>query len=425
MLINWLIGKSENKERSGVVWNAIGGMFNAGQAAIILVFVSYKLGLIVAGMVTISYAVATLFLSLGRYGIRNYQVTDVKKRFTFGDYFYGRCVTVLSTFILSIAYLLYCLWFSGYSLGKGLLLLEITVLKLVDAFEDVYVGRYQQIGRLDIGAKIMGIRLIISTVFICILILLGANIYIAFLGGIAISVILDIYFLKSTFKVTGEESLQLQTRQVKELLKICLPLCIGTTLSIYIGNVPKYMIDAYMGEEVQAVFGYIMMPVFVITLLNQFIYQPMVKKLGDLWAERDYKGFKKGVLKQCLVVGGLSVIVMIAGMLFGLPVLSLFYNTELSIYRMEFAVLLLGGGAYALAYYLNVPITTIRKQNYIAYGYIIAAVLSLFFGRYFVLEWGMMGAAVLYLCINMLLAIVYSIVLIVGYRQEFALFSNL
>lgn len=417
-MINWLIKNKENRERSGAIWNAIGGMFNAGQAAIILIFISYRMGLTTAGVVTISYAVATLFLSIGRYGIRNYQVTDVLNRFSFGDYFYGRCVTVFFTIVLLLLYVVYCINFGGYSLGKGMVLLEITVLKLVDAFEDVFIGRYQQTGRLDIGAKIMGIRLILSTAVICILIMLGANIYVSFLGGIILSVILDIYFLGKTFAITGTESLDLRANHITQLLKICLPLCIGTTLSIYIGNVPKYLIDAYMGEEVQAVFGYIMMPVFVITLLNQFIYQPMVKNLGDLWAKNDLGGFKRGVLKQCFIVGGLTIIIIGAGLFLGLPVLSLLYNTELSIYRTEFAILLLGGGIYALAYYLNVPITIIRKQNFIAYGYIIAAVLSYAAGRYFVKSWGMLGAAVLYLGINILLAVVYSAVLVVGYRHS-------
>lgn len=416
-MINWLMRKPKNKEHSGMVWNAVSGMFNAGQASIILIFVSHKLGLTISGMVTISYAVATLFFTLGRYGIRNYQVTDVKKQFTFSDYFYGRCVTVLSAFLLSFVYLLYCFKFGGYSPEKGLLLLEITILKLNDSFEDVYIGQYQQIGRLDIGAKIMGIRLIISTVAICILILLGTNIYISFLGGIVISILLDIYFLKNSFDIIGSGSLPLQTDRVKKLLKICLPLCIGTTLSIYIGNVPKYMIDSYMTEEVQAVFGYIMMPVFIITLLNQFIYQPMIKGLGELWEAGNIKDFKKSVLRQCLIVGGMTIIALAGGIIVGLPVLSVLYHVDLSGYRTEFAILLLGGGLYALAYYLNVPITTIRRQNYIAYGYAFVSILALFSGRYFVTSWGMLGAAILYLFINMLLVILYSVVLAVGIKR--------
>ncbi len=98
--------------------------------------------------------------------------------------------------------------------------------------------------------------------------------------------------------------------------------------------------------------------------------------------------------------------------------LSVLYNVDLTAYQKEFAVLLLGGGFYAMAYYLNVPITTIRKQNYIAIGYVAAAILSVLFGKYFVLAQGMLGAAVLYLCLNALLVVVYSVILAVGVKKN-------
>lgn len=418
MLKRWILGKEQNMKRTSVIWNALGGALNAGQAAIILIFISYRQGLTVAGMVTIAYAVANLFLSICKYGIRNYQVTDVKEKFTFSDYFYCRCCTTLLTLGLFFIYLAYCFILRGYSVEKGIILCEVTILKLLDAFEDVYIGRYQQTGRLDVGAKIMAVRLFVSTALICILVLAGADIYISLLGGIVSSVILDIYLIKSTFGVTRTVVSGFQWSPVRKLLKICLPLCIGITLSIYIGNVPKYMIDAYMGEEVQAVFGYIMMPVFVITLLNQFIYQPMVKDLGDIWEKKDKKEFSKSVCRQCLIVTGLTVVVIVGGQLLGLPILSVLYNVDLTAYQTEFAVLLLGGGFYAVAYYLNVPITTIRKQNYIAIGYVVAAILSVIFGKYFVLAKGMLGAALLYLCINALLVVVYSVILAVGVKDN-------
>lgn len=418
MLINWLLGDVKTSKRSGVIWNSAGGMFNAGQAAIILIFISYKLGLTVAGIVTIAYAVANLFLSICKYGVRNYQVTDVKDRFSFGDYFYSRCFTTVITFGLLLLYLAFVFVVRGYSLSKIIIFFEITTLKLIDAFEDVYIGRYQQKGRLDIGAKIMAIRLMVSTGLICVLILAGMGIYASLLGGILSSVILDIYFIRNTFQIAQTSLSHMHTRRIAHLLKICLPLCIGMTLSIYIGNVPKYMIDAYMGEDVQAIFGYIMMPVFVITLLNQFIYQPMIKRLGDLWESGQLQEFKRNVVKQCMIVIGLTAVVIAAGLLLGLPVLSVLYNVELSAYRMEFAVLLLGGGFYALAYYLNVPITTIRMQNYIAYGYALATVLSVIFGRQVVLSMGMMGAAILYLGINAFLIIAYILVLAIGISKR-------
>lgn len=418
MLTKWLMGNPDNSQRSSVLWNAVGGMMNAGQAAIILIFISYRLGIKTAGIVTIAYAVANLFLSIGKYGIRNYQVTDVKGDFTFSDYFYSRCITTTIALALFLAYLGYVLTFGGYSSEKACILFEVTFLKLIDACEDVYIGRYQQVGRFDVGAKIMAVRMILSSAAISLSVLAGLGIYLSLLGGILVSLILDFYFIRHTFSIAKARILPGNSKKVRQLLKICMPLCIGTTLSIYIGNIPKYMIDAYMSEETQAIFGYIMMPVFVIMLLNQFIYQPMIKELGDLWDSRNFTGFKRSVTKQCRIVAGLTFIVIVGGLLLGLPVLGMMYNVNLSAYKSEFFVLLLGGSFYALAYYLNVPITTIRKQNYIAYGYALATVLSVIFGRQLVVAKGMMGAALLYLSINVFLVIAYTLVLIVSVSKQ-------
>lgn len=418
MLIKWLMGNPDNSKRSSVLWNAVGGMMNAGQAAIILIFISYKLGLTVAGIVTIAYAIANVFLSISKYGIRNYQVTDIKNAFSFGDYFYSRCFTTAAAIILFLCYLAYTIKFGEYSPEKVRILFEITILKLIDAFEDVYIGRYQQVGRFDIGAKILAIRMTLSTAVISIFVLCGIGIEISLLSGILLSIILDIYLIRRTFAATQAAIIQVDAVRVKQLLKSCMPLCIGTTLSIYIGNIPKYMIDVYMNEEIQAIFGYIMMPVFVIMLFSQFIYQPMVKGLGDLWNSKNYHGFKRSVIKQCLIVAVLAFTITVGSLLLGLPILSLLYNVDLGVYKSEFFILLLGGGFYALAYYLNVPITTIRMQKYIAYGYALATVLSIIFGRQVVLSKGMMGAGILYLSINAFLAIVCILILAMGISKK-------
>ncbi len=418
MLLHWILAVNKNIKRSSILWNAIGGAANACQSAIILIFVSHKLGIVTAGIVTIAYAVANLFMTMGKYGMRNYQVTDVNCKFSFGDYFYSRLIINIVVIIMAVLYLALCLETGRYSNFKICVIFEVIILKIIDGFEDVYIGRYQQVGRLDAGAKIMAMRLILSTVLMCILIVCGLGIHIALMGGIISSVLMDIYFIKGTFYFTKEKAGDICKNNILQLIKTCFPLCVGTTLSVYIGNAPKYMIDNYMNEEIQAIFGYIMMPVFVIMLLNNFIYQPMVKELGDLWEARDYETFKAKNIRQCLMVVLLMVFVLLAGITVGLPILSWMYNSDLTKYRLEFAVLLIGGGFYALAFYLNVPITTIRKHKYIAIGYAIAALLSFIAGKYFAVKWGILGAAYLYLLINVFLVGIYTCVLIVGIKKE-------
>lgn len=402
---------------SGIIWNAIGGILSAGQSAIVLIFVSYRLGLTIAGMVTIAYAIAILLMSICKYGVRNFQVTDTNEEFCFSDYFYNRCFTTLLSCALLGLYLLYQFFVADYSWVKGIILIEVTMLKLIDAFEDVYVGRFQQVGHLETGAKIMTLRLFFSTMIICLLTVVGNEIYVALLGGIIASLGMDVFLFINSSDIADIRLGKLKVEKLKKLIQVCFPLCVGMTLSIYIGNVPKYMLDIYVhNEKLQAIFGYIMMPVFVIMLLNQFIYQPMIKDLGDLWSNGDKKQFKKNVIRQCFIVAGLAGFVIIAGLLLGLPLLSLLYNTDLSMYQTEFTVLLAGGAFFALASYLNVPITIIRKQKYIAYGYLSATVLAIALGRFLVLTMSMMGAALLYFIVNFYLAIMYTVIMVLCYK---------
>lgn len=396
----------------GGLWNTASGMINAGQSAVILIFISACLGVEAAGVFSIAYAVANLLMTIAKYGIRNYQVTDVMEKYTFQEYFAMRLVTTVGTFVFLLFYLWYKYQFGGYSLEKVVIVCLIVVWKFVDAIEDVYYGMYQQRGRLDIGAKAYTIRLLFSTVVYCILIVCGGSMQAATGIMLLLSILCAwavIRYSLSNFKLHNQK---LSGKNVLKLLYEGLPLCIGTSLSIYIGNLPKYLIDSYMDEKVQAYFGFIMMPAFVIVVLNNFIYQPIIRGLAELWESGKKQQFTGRILKQYIIVLGLTGIVVVAGALLGIPVLSLLYSVDLSAYKAEFIILLIGGGLYALASFIMVPITIIRFQKCIAVGYVLASVVSFLLGRYLVINHGIFGASVLYLFINAFIAVYLSICLV-------------
>ena len=216
-MMNWIIGRESKKE--GFWWNAVGGAISSGQAAILLVFISHQIGITVAGIVTIAYAVANLFASVTRYGVRNYQVTDVNRLFSFGDYFYSRLCSALLTVIICSGYFAWCVIVNGDSVSKLIILVEITILKMIDAVEDVYLGCYQQTGHFSAGAKIMAVRLGICTLLICLLICAGADIYISLGIGIIVSLVLDICFIRGTFQITHSGIGTVNAERVKELMK--------------------------------------------------------------------------------------------------------------------------------------------------------------------------------------------------------------
>lgn len=397
--------------KKAALWNTASAVINAGQSALILIFISHFVDIETAGVFTIAYALGNLALTMGKYGVRYFQVTDLREEYSFADYFFTRIVTTLGATLFVLAYLAVQFIRGAYGVEKALLVLLICLWKLVDTVEDVYYGLYQQRGRLDIGARCFTLRLSISTLTYCALIALRVPFPLATSIVFLVSIAAVVWLIRSSIGAFNVTVRGASRQHVLGLLKVCFPLFIGYALSSYLGNSPKYMIDWYLDEQTQAIFGYIMMPTFVILVLSQVIFQPIVKDLGELWASGETRKFISRIWMQYALLAGLTVIIVIGGTVIGIPVLSGFYNADLTPYRREFAVLLIGGGVYAISSFVMVPLTTIRFNRAVAMGYAVASVLSLILGRSFVTRGGVMGAAILYLVLNIVLAVFLSVCL--------------
>ena len=405
--------KKMSVQQSSYIWNMTAGMIFGFQSVFLLMVITRVLGLYEAGLFTIAYANANLFLTIGKYGMKNYQATDVKNQFSFGEYLTSRYLSCAAMIVISVGYILYTGYTLDYTKEKMLIIFFMCLLKVVDAMEDVYLGWYQLKGRLDVGGKIMTLRLI-STMLVWIagMIILKSLLY-SLIVACVFSVIVLIFFVKETYPQFKEDNKKesVQFGKVWKLLGICFPLFLGTFLAFYIGNAPKYAIDAQLTDEVQACYGFISMPVFIIGLLNGFIYQPILTQLAVLWKEKKVAVFVKKVLLECVVVAGITAAALIGGYLLGIPVLSILYHTDLTDYKAELLILLVGGGFLALSGFLLVALTIIRMQTISVVGYLITAVLAYILSPVMVRKSGVMGASVLYTLLMLLLAVLFAIMM--------------
>lgn len=392
----------------------VAGGLNAGQTSLLLIFISRKYDLSTVGIVSIAYAYANFFQSIGKYGVRNFQVTDIREEYSFWDYRKSRIISVGCALVGAGVFLLWNYMDGIYSLKKVFLIFEIVILKMIDAYEDVYLGKLQQLDQFSHGARIMALRLFVTTVILVIFSCMAIQIHLVFFVGIVTSGIFDFVALRPV--KDGIPSVRM--RNAPGIMLRCLPLCIGTTLAVYVGNSPKYMIDYCLNEEIQGIFGYLMLPVFAVTLLNQFIYQPFIKDLGVKWESDDRQKFYLTIGRQCVIVILIAFVVLVGARWIGLSLLSGLYAINLLEYEKEFLILLAGGSLYAIGYYLNIPLTIMRNQNLIAVGYGIGMLFSLTIGKIFVTEKGMIGAAILYMIVNGSLVIFYVFLIFVSWSNK-------
>ncbi|HHW94872.1 MAG TPA: oligosaccharide flippase family protein [Mogibacterium sp.] len=423
-MLNYLKGKfltTKNIARSSYAWNTVSGMLFAMQSAILLMVITRTNGLEDAGVFSIAYAISSLMYYIGEFGVRKYQITDIKEKASFRDYHTHRILTCIIALIISVFYAGQGRITGLYSINKSLVILLVCSKKVVEAYSDVFFSRFQQKGRLDVSAKTNTFRISLSLLMCIISLIITHNLLFSMIvwlvAGIATFLISSILvapeFCKIEFKIVK--------KQMIFITKECLPLFIGTFLLLYVGNAPKYAIDACMTDTDQACFNFIFMPVFVIGLLANFIFNPILVELTRSWNEGDFKKFKRIIERQLFIILGITLLAVAVALTFGAPVLGMLFNADLQGYKPPLTILMVGGGMLALANFFTVTVTVIRGQKHLMIGYISIAVVAKLFSNIVVKGYGIIGAALLYTVLMTLISVFFFIIFIVcakkGYRE--------
>lgn len=415
-MIKVFLYNTKDAQKTAYIWNTWAAMLNSFQSVLILMVISRIDPVTDAGVFTIAFAIGNLMLTIGQYGIRQFQVSDVQEKYSFREYVGVRVITSCLMVIVSFFYVGIHYYTGAYDFEKSIAVFLICLSKTIDSVEDVFQGRLQQRERLDIGAKAMTVRLLGYIITFISSYLLTENLITASLLALLVSLFLCLVLNGTAIRNFESTVVAWEGRNVKYMFIECFPLFLAAYLVIYIGNAPKYAIDAVLSSQEQACFNYIFMPVFVIGLLSRFIYQPMIGKMALLWHKGELGKFLSMVAKQSAIMIGLTVFVLIGGFLLGIPALSIVYGVNLTGYKAELMVLLLGGGFLAYTSFYQMVLTVIRRQNWLIAGYLLGYVLFLLLGRWTVEQGGILGVSVFYTIVVAVIAVYFAMVILWGYK---------
>lgn len=403
-----LLGKGCSK-RDIFIWNMLGSMANALATLFLTVMVTRITGENIAGIFVYAYAIAQQMQTVGFYEMRPYQSTDLQKTYSFSTYLASRIIT--GSLMLGASIIL--VFLSGVDWYTALIIILVCVLKSFDVFDDVYLGLFQQNGRLDITGKTLFFRVVSSTIAFLLTLFLTQNLIITCLVSIVVSlfclIILDLQ-LAGEF---ADPKPDFSIKPLKKLLLTCTPLFVGSFMLQYINNAPKFSIQNVMAPEMLTYYNALFMPTFVINLFSGFILKPLLTPMSICWLEEQYKRFASLIAKLIVGIFVFTGLFMIGGYFVGIPILSLVYAVDLAPYRIELLIMLLSGAFNAFSVVFYYAITVMRKQTISIIIYIIMALLSFLFSPLFVKGLGLMGAALVYLIIEIVMSALFFIILIV------------
>lgn len=404
------------------IWNTTAGIINASEA-VIMAMVTTRMGTIEeAGILSIAFAIGNLLMTIGKFGARVFHSTDIKQNFKFRTYLLERWITVIAMGFVMGGYVWVQRSFGGWSISKVISIILICGIYMVESVEDCIWGELQRRGYLYVGGRMftarwLGILLSFTAVMtFCgnLALALGISLVasvIIFL--ICILIIRRCLFINDveSFLDNGVES----HGSVFSLLRQTVPFFLSAFCVLYLNNAPKFAIDRTLSDAEQACFGFVAMPVFVIALVNQFVYQPYLVVLSKEWNNNKIALFRKRIRRQMGILSAISAICIIGAAIIGIPVLSWLYSTDLSAYRRELVILQMSGFFLALSGYFSVILTTMRKGNKLLFGYFVTMALSFLLMGTLTGRYGTLGASTGYMLLMIVLCmidmVIYAIII--------------
>ena len=394
---SWLLCKPEDAFRRGTLWNLFASLVNAAEAVVVMMVATRTVGVQETGILSISFTVANLMTCVGKFGVRSFQVTDAGEEFRFSEYLRFRFRTMLLMAVSTAAYLAVSVAFRGYSFRKAWIVVLVVLIYSMDAWEDVFAGRMQQKGRLDTAAKMFALRWCMTLLAWTLGLTLLRDVIISSAIALAVSAgfcYLQIRAVEREAR-SGEKGAfsQGEGKKLWRMAKSCLPLCVSSLLYMYLPNASKYAIDSVLSDTEQAYYGFVSMPVFVVSLASTVILQPYLVQLSEEWGEGERKKLIALVGRLGGLIGISAVLILAAGFLFGIPVLSLIYGVDLSGYKTEMMLLLTGGAAIGFIGLFGNLLTVTRRQEIQMICYAVVSLSAVFSTEKIVAAYGTVGAA--------------------------------
>lgn len=394
----------KNNLRQEYFWNTIGSGAASFVSLIYMIIVTRINGTNVAGAFTLSFSNACMLYAIALYSGRTYQVTETNRSVSDNDFLYHRLscsiLTIIMTFVIALIY--------KYTGIKLILLILLSISKIIEAISDVYHGILQKNNRLDIVGKSLLVRTVGSILFFVIIEILTKNIILA-TSLIIVCNFFTLLFIDYRFGAKYKERKKIEKRSIRHIFVFGFFTFSITLISNFLYNIPKYGIDRYMNNEMQAIYGIIVMPATIIMLINQFVIQPLITILKSSYEDRNKKKFLSYIKKIVLITILTGAFALICGFFLGIPVLELLYGINLNKYLLSFLIIIIGACLYTVSSVLSNSLIVIRKTKIQFYIYILVTIFSYVVSNIIIKKFGFIGASYSYLIMMITLLVLYII----------------
>lgn len=418
LLRTLLMGNAEQIEKRNMIWNMIGSFTYAFASMALTIAVVQVLGDDQGGIFNFAFSTFGQHMFMVAYfGIRPFQITDTRERYSFGEYLSLRYMTCAGAAAFGIIFVIV----RRDPYVKAMTIVLMVLYKVIDGFADVFEAEFQRRGYLYLTGKSNAFRTLLSVFCFMGSLLMTKNLVFSCAVAVGAQAAGVFLFDISVIGVLGEVNWARRKGRWFYLIKDNMLLFLSGITDFYVFSAAKYAIENNMYNKDTAVYGAIFMPTSVINLVAGFVIRPYITKLSLVWEKRELETFAGIVKRLALIIAGLTILAAGGAWIIGIPALSILYSklsADLASCRLSLLLIILGGAfnAYVNLFYYSLVI--MQKQRYIFIGYIAVSILAVAISSPFVRRAGILGGSLSYLILMASLTACFSLTAAWFYRKE-------
>lgn len=382
----------KNKKTSiqlSVIWNSAGSITYLATQWLINVLVVRLAGVDAAGDLTLAMSVNNVFYSIAMQGIRNYQVSDIKNKYSDGVYVSSRVLSCGASFLICIGY---CLIIQ-YSAWQKTCIIMYCLFKISEALYDVYAGICQKSWRMDYIGKSWMIKGVITFIAFSITLYISSNLVMAI-----IIMAMSSFCVVFTYDIPKAKSLtdiqvNLKQKENLSLMRECAPLFCYLILSTIIPTIPRIFMERILGSYELGIYGSVASPTLIVQMGASYIFNPFLTLFAEKYNYGKIDDFWRTLKKCMLAIGILSLAALIGGQLLGKWGLKILYGNEVAGYAYLLLPLILCTILTAIVWFLCALLTVVRDFRGLIISNLIVVVLSCATSATLLRRFGMQGAS--------------------------------
>lgn len=396
-------------------WNFIGNLIYSLSQGLILVLLAKIGGAELVGLYTLGFSLTAPIIMLTNLQLRQVQATDTTSTYIFNDYFGLRIITGFVAILITLAVIA----IGDYDSYKAIIIVLIALSKVIDSYSEVIYGQLQQRERMDYIGVSRAIKGCMTLLTITIVLIITDSIVWALIALNISSILIFLLYDKNKIKhFINTITPSFNWIKQKKLIILTLPLGLMLMLGSLNTNIPRILVERFLGEEALGYFGGIAYFLVAGNMFVSAIGQAGAPRLAKYFSSDMYKEFKRLLNRLVLIGFSIGLMGLLISSLFGNIILQLVYDSSYGEYKNILMIVMVAGVFSYSSSFLGYGLTAMRIFNVQPYLGSVWVLVSIICSIILIPKFGLIGAAITLVLASMIQFLTTTLVIIINIKSK-------